>query len=204
MSNNNKVVIFDFDGVIADSLNTVLSISQIEDPNLTKTEYIQRFEGNINDHATTKQQQGNFDFFSYYEPKVVQQPIVNGIAGVITNIARRHTLVIVSSTTTEPIKKFLQHHNLLQHFAGILGNDIAASKVTKFKLVFDQHGISAKEAVMITDTLGDLREASAVDLKTIAVTWGYHDEETLRKGNPAALVDNPAELAPQIESILKS
>ena len=57
---------------------------------------------------------------------------------------------------------------------------------------------------MITDTLGDLREASAVDLKTIAVTWGYHDEETLRKGNPAALVDNPAELAPQIESILKS
>lgn len=70
-------------------------------------------------------------------------------------------------------------------------------------MVFEKYATTASNCVMITDTSGDMREASAVNLRTIGVTWGYQTSETLLKMNPAALVDKPADIVPVVNKLFK-
>lgn len=60
-----------------------------------------------------------------------------------------------------------------------------------------------KDAVFITDTLGDIREARECDIDSIAVTWGFHERKTLEKGNPIVIVSDPRELFVEIDNVLK-
>lgn len=128
-------------------------------------------------------------------------PIFPGIDKVIARLAADYTLAIVSSTITAYINTVLSKHSLLEYFDAVLGNDVATSKVTKFRMIIKRYQLRPDRCVMITDTLGDLREAHAVNMHTIAVTWGFHDRHTLAKGNPAAIVESPAELPEAIAEL---
>jgi phosphoglycolate phosphatase len=46
----------------------------------------------------------------------------------------------------------------------------------------------------IGDTAGDIREARAAGVRTVAVTWGWHSRERLAATQPDFLVDTPEEL----------
>ncbi len=121
----------------------------------------------------------------------------------ISELAQSLPLAIVSSTTTQPIREFLRVHKLHDCFTHVLGNDIAHSKVTKINLLLEQTKTKPTASVMITDTLGDLKEAHETGIHTIAVTWGFHDKLTLLQGTPTAMIDYPYQLSPQIQKILK-
>lgn len=193
----NNLVAFDFDGVIADTLHAAYSTWLAAGATFSHAEYVQLFEGNINDAA----QPANIDFHAAYEPKVDTLKIFPGIDKAITSLAGNYTLTIVSSTITRYIETVLAKHNLSEYFATILGNDVATSKITKFNMILKEYEIPPSQCVMITDTLGDLREAHSAKLLTLAVTWGFHDRETLVRGNPAALVESPAELITTVPAI---
>jgi len=197
-----NIIIFDFDGVIIDSFATVFGIWKKVRPQLTEAAYRRQFEGNINAHLDREQPATHFDFFAHYGPEVPNQPLVEDIDTIIKDLSQSYTLAIVSSTISPPIKQFLQRHGLQQYFAKILGNDVAKSKVQKFQMILGQYGLSPSQAILITDTIGDIREASEVGIQAIAVTWGYHDEATLRQGNPAAVAASPTELKKLIAHLL--
>lgn len=99
---------------------------------------------------------------------------------------------IVSSTITPPIHSYLEKNNLRHYFDSILGADVERSKVVKLQSVQELH--PNREMYFITDTLGDIREAEKVGIKSIAVTWGYHDKAMLEQGNPRAIVNTAEEL----------
>jgi phosphoglycolate phosphatase len=46
----------------------------------------------------------------------------------------------------------------------------------------------------IGDTVGDIKEARAAGVWTVAVTWGWHSRERLLAARPDFLVDTPEEL----------
>lgn len=48
--------------------------------------------------------------------------------------------------------------------------------------------------LLITDTLGDLKEASLAGVNAIGVSWGFHDRRTLAKGNPFRIINKIEEL----------
>lgn len=195
-----RVVVFDFDGVVADSLTTVLGINQTADPALTRAQYLKGFEGNIHDAPSKLSGE---QFFAAYGPRVAQQKIVPGIDQAIRQIAAAYQLVIVSSTTTEPIRQFLQQNNLESCFGEILGADVHPSKIEKMKSVMTNHNVPNTHCIMITDTLGDIREAQKVKIATIAVTWGYHPPETLLLGQPHLLCDHPTKLLGYVNRLFK-
>ena len=68
------------------------------------------------------------------------------------------------------------------------------------KIIFSKYGIGAKDCLFITDTLGDLKEAAEVNIKTVAVTWGFHSLKTLEKGNPWVIVNTSQELLATINN----
>lgn len=194
------LLVFDFDGVIVNTFDMCLKLTQMYDPECTADEYRALMTGNIYEtlalKVRNKEAREKFDFFSYYSPQVLELPLVNDIKATleIPNTKK----VIVSSTTSEPIRKYLEKHNLSGYFEQILGSDIEKSKVIKLQQVLNEY--PDLKPVFITDTLGDILEARKVGIQSIAVTWGYHKEEMLKTGKPLAIVHSVEELLQAIKT----
>lgn len=201
-----QFIFFDFDGVIADSLEPAFEIQHRICPNMTEEMYRSRFDGNVNDwksslNICTPECQHDIDFVAEYSAKLAGNSvqIVSEMDKAVAELAEKYELVIISSTNTEPIKTFLSAHNLDHCFLEILGNDVHKSKIEKMKLLFDKYGLESKDCLFITDTLGDLREAAAVDVGAIAVSWGFHMKDKLHQGKFFRLVDTPNELVQVVD-----
>lgn len=201
-------ILFDFDGVIADSFQAAFKVSKIICPSLTEDIYRDGFEGNINDWEKSAnihtEECRHGDFFNEYIPRMKREvQIVPGIREVIIELERNHTLIIISSTITNPIREFLEDHGLSNHFTQIMGNDVNKNKVEKIKMVFENYNIGSNDCVFVTDTLGDMREASHKDVGAIGVTWGFHEPERLLRGKPFRLVEKPNDLLSAVSDYFK-
>lgn len=193
-------VLFDFDGVIADSFKPAFEVSKMICPHLTEDIYRKRFERNINDweeliNIHTKECRHDIDFYKEYLPRMKKEvQIVPGMRDVIIELKKSHILIIISSTITNQILGFLKTHDLINHFTQIMGNDVHKSKVEKIKMVFESYGIGPDNCVFVTDTLGDMHEASLKNVGVIGITWGFHESGRLIRGKPFRLVEKPNDL----------
>ncbi len=191
-----NIIMFDFDGVLVDSFKQCFAATKKYHPLLSENEYRKLFHGNIYETLTAHPSRGAPDreFFAEYMPRLLKCKQVRGVAAAVRVLSERHLLTIVSSTITAAIEDFLQRVGLERHFVDVLGCDIEKSKVKKIKFILDKYFIGAADSLFITDTLGDIREAEIMGVKSLAVTWGFHNQKTLLSGSPLALADKPADL----------
>jgi phosphoglycolate phosphatase len=200
----NKYILFDFDGVIVDSFAPAFEVNKMICPHITEEEYKRRFEGNINDWKDVESKHNencrhDIDFFAEYLPKMKKRVgIVPSMEKVIEELSKSYSLIVISSTLTAPIQELLEKYNLLHFFTEIMGNDVHTSKVEKIKMVFSKYNTDSKKCIFVTDTLGDIREATHMGVSAIGVSWGFNERETLMKGNPFKVANNPNELLSSI------
>lgn len=196
------LIIFDFDGVIVDSFETSYKLlsSFAENP-FSEEDYRVAFEGNVYDSpviqaimAKTGGVNDQNQFFVAYLDALKHLDPVPGIREAIEGAAKTHTLVVVSSTMSKPIREFLEHHGLLQYFDDVLGADAGKSKKEKIERLLNQYGQEASEVTFITDSLGDVKEVQPLGLNMIAVSWGYNEHERLEKAEGVTIVDDPEDL----------
>lgn len=193
-------LLFDFDGVIANSFGLAFDIQHEICPHLTQDEYRSRFAGNIHawqsdPDAHTAECRSDIDFFTEYHNRMKNgAPIVPGMKEVLETLALQCTIIIISSTTTPLIQELLQQYGVEHTVLEVLGVDVAPSKSEKIRMVFTQYNVEANECIFITDTLGDVREAEHVGVDSIAVSWGYHTKQMLFEGKLAAYVQKPEQL----------
>ncbi len=191
---------FDFDGVIADSLGTVLSVHQDLLPGLKPEKYLKALEGNINDWDWKKDLDPDADFkdvnfFDHYIPRMKREVVIfKGMDRVVQSLSENYNLVIISSSLSEIIAEFLEKNKIRDCFLKIMGSDIDPSKVKKIKMVFREYNIGPDQCVFITDTLGDAREANQVQVGVIGVGWGFHSKEILAQETCFRMVDRPEEI----------
>lgn len=198
-----KIIFFDFDGVIVDTYSFCFRIVESRE-HITETDYRRRFEGNVFD-AVRKFKDPNTkleDFVHHYTPELMKCEPIEAISKAIKELANKYTLIIISSTETEPITTFLQKIGLRECFTEILGCDVDRSKVNKINQSLKNHSTEPSDSVFITDTLGDIREAEKCGVKSIAVVWGYHTKDTLEKGRPHAIVSEPRQIVEEVEKLL--
>jgi len=203
-----RFVLFDFDGVITDSFRVCLETAQMRCPHLTEEEYRGLFEGSIDERRKamkhTPECRLDLDFFSIYTPRMMREAsVVEGMAEAVRELSPSYGLVIISSTVTASIRSLLDKFGLTDCFAEILGSDIRSSKADKIKMIMNQFKLSAEDCVFVTDTLGDIGEASQVGVGSIAVSWGFHSRERLERGKPFRVVEKPEDLAPAIGEYFK-
>ena len=202
---NKKLVIFDFDGVLVDTLGIVYAINKEIHQDLSIEEYKSFFEGNIN-FAVRKD--GTFkkfhpNFFDLYDSGSREVMVPDILKLILKELVENYILIIISSTHTESIKKILEREKIAEYFSEILGVDVEKSKIIKINSTLEKYKTLPKDVVFITDTLGDIIEGLKCGVRSIAVTWGYHERETLKKGKPVAIIDNPTDLINNIQNILK-
>ena len=77
------------------------------------------------------------------------------------------------------------------YFREIFGSDFLFSKKEKIDHALEKYGIPREKAFYIGDTAGDIVEARAAGVRSVAVTWGWHDRERLVAVRPDFLIDTP-------------
>lgn len=189
-----KWLLFDFDGVLVDSFDAAFTLSQHLLRTKNETEYRQLFKKSIAERlekSLTKR--ALTQFFSKFNKVMVELPVVPGMKELLLSCAKEYNIAIVSSSSTAAIHRFLQRYGLDQCVAEVLGYDVEASKTIKIKSLMEQYQFSPKECMMITDTVGDIKEAVAAQVSSVAVTWGYEKEKDFAK-ELATIVHTPNEL----------
>ena len=209
MKNKVKALLFDFDGVIVDTFKISYDITQVLiTPPPSEDEYRHWFDGNIYeqyDNEEGKKGEHIIDdddpFFKIYIPKLMEKGPIEGVVNTIKKLHKNYRMAIVSSTLSSPIEAYLTKHDLMCHFDKVYGSNIHKSKVVKIKIALADLGLNENDCIFITDTLGDMREAQKVGVKSLGVSWGFQGREFLEQGSPLAIVDSPGELFGTLQNL---
>ena len=201
-----SLIIFDFDGVLADSLSDMLLFAQEACNELGI------------DHTVTQADLGNLEVMSFatfglacgvpmeltgefvrrctnkFKEKKTPPAIFNGLPDVIRKLSKESILSIVTGNTTENVNSFLSHHGLLDCFHSVYGVDIPGNKIEKIKLVIDQFDAGNEAIFFIGDSLSDIHAAREANVRSIAVSWGHQTLEMLVHGKPDVIIHKPAEI----------
>lgn len=198
---NQPLVVFDFDGVIVNSYDITYATSKHFEGHRDHDEFRSIYEESIYARVVPNQERTNpnheRDWYAHITPLYYQLPPVTGVPDALHLLAERFELAIVTSNQTEVVLRWLALVGLDQRFSDVLGGDVERSKVKKITSL-----LQGRPAVFITDTLGDVLEAKAVPVPTIAVSWGFHEHWRLEKGTPDAIIDSPWELTQAVHGLL--
>lgn len=192
-----KAIIFDFDGVIGDTKEINYSISKLTNPDLT----VKKFEDHHNGNVFEKPLFSSPDNFHELQKERFTKDNLFPLVDEIKAFSDNYLLFVVSSSREDNIEHFLALGNVKTCFQEILGSGFHTSKVEKFKYIFNKYDLSNEDCVFITDTIGDVKEARQVHLRSIAVTWGYHARDVLESEKPFKTVSEFDEVKEIVESM---
>ncbi len=196
--------LFDFDGVLVDSLDLYAeavkrSLERIGMPILkSKEDYLALFDGNFYESLAAR----GVDLAAYGEavreilPRIdtgAMKPF-DGLIPVLAALQKDSILAVVSSNGYRTIRTMLDRFGFAPYFREILGADFRISKKEKIAYALEKYGIPGERAFYVGDTAGDVGEARAAGISSVAVTWGWHSRERLAAAGPDFLVDTPEEL----------
>jgi phosphoglycolate phosphatase len=186
----------DFDGVLADTAQLTYSLRKKIDPSLTFRDFLDLFEANIyeSEPEIIPDQATLDDLDRAYETGLSTIAIDPLVLKAIASLSDKYLIAIVSSSSDRVISAYLARQGLAAIIVTILGRDAGLSKSLKIGNYLLGKGLPPEDAVLVTDTLGDMREAGICGVKSIAVEWGYHDGRTIMLGNPITLAKTPGEL----------
>lgn len=193
-----KVIVFDMDGVIVDSIGISYELILDNYPNMTKEEFLELQTGNYHEEigkhklsypvkemtAEEKEERKK-----YYAMRKLESPIFAGMTDLLKSLHDSGYLLILNSSAYErnciPI---LEKAGIATVFDMIATAEVSKSKVEKFKIIQENYTVSAEHILFITDSLGDVLEAKTMGVPTIAVTWGAHEDAFFRRQEHANLV----------------
>jgi len=194
-----KAIIFDFDGVLGDTYDINFTVSKMFDKNISEQDFKDHHNGNVFKKPKIKYKPEDYPVFFRKQKQLFTKKHLFPLKKVLKKLHNKFQLLVISSTIDENIKHFLSLGNYNRFFQKIFGATTHRSKVEKFKMIFKQYNLQSQECLFITDTVGDIKEAREVNVQTIAITWGYHDEKFLSAHKPLAIANNADELLQVIE-----
>jgi len=199
-----KLFLFDFDGVLVDSLalyekSVNLCLERIGKPSIaSREEFLDLFEDNFYcSIAKRGVDVGEFMAASKAVTPTLDYSVTtpfSGLIPVLAELKKRHGLVIVSSNSSFAIRLMLAKFGFAPYFDDILGADFNFSKIEKILYAMGHYGTNGGHTFYVCDTAGDVREAREAGVRTVAVTWGWHPRERLERAGPDAFIEKPEDL----------
>jgi phosphoglycolate phosphatase len=209
----NKLIIFDMDGVIVDSM----ALSQEEllrtHPGMTQEVIKNIHDGNF--HEELKKAEETFPHiveteeekvarFASYSKRKEDVPVFDGIIELLTDLHKKGYILALNTSAYIPNAiPVLKKAGLLEMFDFLGTAEVSKNKVEKFRMIQAKYDTHYDNTLFVTDSLGDLRDADEAGVRTIGVTWGMHDASTFTReshDNLVAVVDSVEELERRIES----
>ncbi|ABC78840.1 HAD family hydrolase [Syntrophus aciditrophicus] len=194
-----KLLLFDFDGVLVDSLEVYEDVvrqclERLGRPIIRNRE---DFLALYHDNFYREVEKRGIDLEAFIAVLAEIRPHIDisliqpydMMASVLLELAKRHRLMLISSNTEKTISVLLNRMNVQECFEAVVGSDALLNKTEKILRAQSESGMSRDSVYYIGDTAGDIREARRAGIKTIAVTWGWHSREILESVSPDFLID---------------
>lgn len=197
-----RIVIFDFDGTIADSFPTAVDIFyELTGYEKLPKNQLDRLRG-LNIRQLSRElgiPLSRLPFLLFKGKKRLQGRIkdvklFNGVSRVIEAAPKEYKLFILSSNSKTNIIEFLKANGLEGHFSGIIDNIGLFAKAKYLRRLVKDNNASADEVWYVGDEIRDIEAAKKAGVRVASVTWGYNNKASLAKHNPDKLVDTPGEL----------
>ncbi len=201
----NHVLIFDFDGTIADTFQFILDLSEqlAKDFHFKKIKP-QEIDQLKNNTLTQTIQHLNIPILKIplilartrkeIHKNITQIEPIKGLADVLLQIKNLDIKMgILSSNSTKNIKKFLKNHNL-DLFDFINSSSKLWGKNHSLTRIIKRNRLPFKKILYVGDETRDIEAAKKIGIKSIAVTWGYNSAKALKAKKPDYLVHTPKQL----------
>jgi phosphoglycolate phosphatase len=199
-----KLLLFDFDGVIVDSIEfyeetSRICLEKIGTQVVTSHEdFLSLFDDNF--YEALRQKGVDVGAFNREAERIAPQvdfdrivPYVDLIP-VLGKLKKNNTLVIISSNSFAAIRMIISKYRFDHYFDEVLGADFMFSKIDKINYALKKWNVERDKAYFIGDTVGDMKEARLAGVKSVGVTWGWHPRERLERVETDFLFDTPEEL----------
>jgi phosphoglycolate phosphatase len=207
-----KIIIFDFDGTIADTVDALVTIANrlalefgyvpinsqelVLLRNLTAREII-KYSGVslFKIPFMVKKVKGEL------KHKIPEFKPIEGINAALIELHHQgYHLGIITSNSQENVNEFLKCHNLDYLFDFIYSGVTIFGKTTIINNVLRQKHFQPESVIYVGDETRDIESAKKANIKVIAVSWGFNSPEALSKQNPDFLIHHPHELLAVMKS----
>ncbi|TFH14298.1 MAG: carotenoid oxygenase [Lentisphaerales bacterium] len=201
-----NVLIFDFDGTIADTYHYIVNISNSLAPEFGYS-LIRSDEVDALRDKTIKEvirhlkvpilkipaivARGKNDFLK----DISQVQPAHGLIDVLHELKRcGMRMGILSSNTALNITRFLESHRLTEVFDFIQSTFMIWSKNISIRKILMTKGLSVNDVLYIGDEARDILAAKKAGVRSVSVTWGYNSAVPLEAHEPDYLLSRPEEL----------
>ena len=204
-------IIFDFDGTIADSFEVIVDIF----------EHITKRKEKLTEEQMTElrgyplqvvAERLNVPWWRIpfllvrgrrmMARRMKEVPIFDGISKVIEELhAEGHELFIVSSNSGRNVRKFLKQHHLYKYFVEVRGNAGLLGKSRAIKRAAWANSLKVHDCVYIGDETRDVLACKVINMRIIAVSWGFANKDFLESLHPTAMAHQPQDIIRILEEL---
>jgi len=200
------IILFDFDGVLADTLEDMLNFAREaciqlglpRNPTPADLDALETMSFAEYGRQLKLPSQHIDGFVSRCLQMFNQRPrppkIFDGMAQVVTHAAERNMVAIITGNTTHTVERFLRENEIYNHIKMVIGVEHPGSKPEKVRVVLKELAQPEERAYMVGDAVSDIRAAKQASIKSIAVGWGHQSIARLREAQPEYQVESPQEL----------
>ena len=200
------LIIFDYDGVIVDSLDTNLKIAALAcqkigcpvHPSQADIEQLENIAfddiGRQIGVPEKKIQKFTGIVFDLLTQNAISPPIFPGIKSVIQNLIRKSHLAVITTNVKISVNQVLESGGLGQDIDRVMGAEQNGSKSEKICQAMAAFNVRSSFTYMIGDAVSDIREAHKAGVNSIAVSWGYHPREKLLQASPDHMASTPEDI----------
>lgn len=199
------VLIFDFDGTLADTFHAIVRISnklseEFQYKRMTEAD-AERMKDN-----TVRETIKELNVPLLKIPLIVSKAkneLLKHIADIAPVSGLKDTLLklkdldytmgILTSNSAKNVEEFLKNHEL-QFFDFINTTSKIWSKDHILPKILETNNLDKNRVIYIGDEARDIEAARRTGIKVAAVTWGYNSAKTLSAHHPDYLINSPREL----------
>lgn len=200
-----QVIIFDFDGTIADTLESIVKIYNKIAPKHGLEKVKTSEKENLRNLGARELIQ-KFKIPVWKLPFLIQEirlkikkdiqniPPLEGIPKLFKDLKLRNIKVgIVTSSSVENVRLFLERWKIT-NIDFIYSENSLFGKGKVLSHLIQQEGINRKETIYVGDEVRDIKAARDAEIPIIAVAWGFNSEDRLNQSKPDYLVSKPKEI----------
>lgn len=201
-----KVILFDFDGTIADTYQAVANITnklstefgykaldteeQLLLKNLSSREIVKRSEISIFKLPFLVRR-----VRSELSKEIGELHPIKDMAQTLFELKNQgHVLGVVTSNIKENVDVFFQSNNLSPLFKYVYSSTSIFGKHRIINQVIKDHRLHRPDVIYVGDETRDIRSARKSNVGIVAVTWGFNSGNVLEEHQPDYLVNTPQEL----------